>query len=91
MPSSDDVRKSLLSSEHRSHNFREVRVRQPLDGAISGDLISVSRAHLDCLEAVSEILGHSQIGVAANLYTHVLPSLGKQAANLMEQVLTGGS
>jgi integrase len=41
------------------------------------------------LKVVSEILGHSQISIAADLYTHVLPSMRKEAIDLMDSILTG--
>jgi integrase len=41
------------------------------------------------LKVVSELLGHSQISITADLYAHVLPSLRKEAADLMDSVLTG--
>ena len=41
------------------------------------------------LKVVSDILGHSQIGITADLYTHVLPSVRKEAINLMDSILTG--
>ena len=40
------------------------------------------------LKVVSEILGHSKIGITADLYTHVLPSVRKEAINLMDSILT---
>jgi integrase len=39
------------------------------------------------LKVVSDILGHSQIGITADLYTHVLPSLRKEAIDLMDSIL----
>ena len=41
------------------------------------------------LKVVSDILDHSQIGITADLYTHVLPSVRKEAINLMDSILTG--
>jgi integrase len=40
------------------------------------------------LKVVSEILGHSQIGITADLYTHVLPSVRREAIDLMDRILT---
>ena len=40
------------------------------------------------LKVVSELLGHSQIAITADLYTHVLPSLRKDAIDLMDSILT---
>jgi integrase len=41
------------------------------------------------LKVVSDILGHSRISITADLYTHVLPSVRKEAINLMDSILTG--
>ncbi|HET8671891.1 MAG TPA: tyrosine-type recombinase/integrase [Candidatus Saccharimonadales bacterium] len=41
------------------------------------------------LKVVSDILGHSQISTTADLYIHVLPSLRKEAIDLMDSILTG--
>jgi integrase len=41
------------------------------------------------LKVVSDILGHSQISTTADLYTHVLPSLRKEAIDLMGSLLSG--
>lgn len=38
---------------------------------------------------VMETLGHSQIGITMNLYSHVLPEAQRQAAAQMDAVLTG--
>ena len=38
---------------------------------------------------VMEILGHSQIGLTMNTYTHVLPELSRAAANGMQKFLDG--
>jgi integrase len=38
---------------------------------------------------VMEILGHSQIGLTMNTYTHVVPELGREAANGMQEFLMG--
>jgi integrase len=36
-----------------------------------------------------EVLGHSQIGVTMNIYSHVMPTQLAQAASAMEDVLWG--
>ena len=36
-----------------------------------------------------EVLGHSQIGVTMNIYSHVMPTQLVQAANAMEKALWG--
>lgn len=38
---------------------------------------------------VMEILGHSQIGLTMNTYAHVMPELKRDAADLMERLLSG--
>jgi hypothetical protein len=42
-------------------------------------------------KAVSERLGHSTMAVTADLYTHVVPSLGRDAARRIAGLLTNGS
>lgn len=37
---------------------------------------------------IMEILGHSQIGITMNLYSHVLPAMRKEIANSMDAILT---
>jgi len=39
------------------------------------------------LRLIVEILGHSQISLTPNLYTHVLPNLKQKAAGRMETLL----
>ena len=41
------------------------------------------------LKVVSDILGHSQLAVTADLYTHVLPAMRREAVNLLDSVLAG--
>lgn len=41
------------------------------------------------LKVVSDLLGHTRISVTADLYTHVLPSLKREAMDLMDSILTG--
>ena len=40
-------------------------------------------------QVVMETLGHSEISLTLNTYSHVLPSLGREAAERMDQVLGG--
>lgn len=37
---------------------------------------------------VMELLGHSQIAITMNIYSHVVPALRKEAANQMDAILT---
>jgi integrase len=43
------------------------------------------------LKTISDVLGHSQIGITANLYAHLAPSLRREAANALEAVLDAAS
>lgn len=36
---------------------------------------------------VSEMLGHSQIGITLNTYSHVLPNMQKDAATALDRML----
>jgi len=38
---------------------------------------------------VMETLGHSEISLTLNTYSHVLPALGREAAAQMDEVLSG--
>jgi integrase len=40
------------------------------------------------LKVVSDILGHTQISITADLYTHVLQAIRKEAIDLMDRILT---
>lgn len=40
---------------------------------------------------VMEILGHPQLGITMNLYSHVMPSTLREAADAIDRVLGGPS
>jgi integrase len=40
-------------------------------------------------KVVQELLGHSQISITMNLYSHVLPSMQRDAMNDMDDFLKG--
>lgn len=39
------------------------------------------------MPVVMEILGHSQMALTANIYSHVLPEMQREAANQMAELL----
>jgi integrase len=41
------------------------------------------------LKVVSEMLGHAQIGITADIYTEVIPKVIEQQVDLMDSILTG--
>ena len=41
------------------------------------------------VKIVSEMLGHSQVGITLNIYSHVLPDMQREAVGAMEAVLWG--
>jgi len=41
------------------------------------------------MKVVQDVLGHAQIGMTMNLYTHVVPELRRDAANKVDDVLFG--
>jgi integrase len=41
------------------------------------------------IKVVSDLLGHTQISITADLYTHVLPAVRKEAIDLMDRILMG--
>ena len=40
---------------------------------------------------VSEALGHSKVGITLDLYSHVLPNMQKEAAQVVANLLKGES
>jgi hypothetical protein len=36
-----------------------------------------------------DLLGHRQIGMTMTTYSHVIPAMWREAADLMERILTG--
>ena len=50
---------------------------------------SLLLAHGLQMREIMEFLGHSQIALTANLYTHLLPAMKQDAARQMEAALTG--
>ena len=42
------------------------------------------------LNAISHRLGHSGIGITANLYAHVEPALQRDLADLAGRIVSGG-
>ena len=40
-------------------------------------------------QLVSEMLGHSQIAITLDLYSHVTPTMHREAANVMDSILQG--
>ena len=38
-----------------------------------------------------DILGHTQIATTMDLYSHVMPAAQRDAADLMDRVLSGGA
>jgi site-specific recombinase XerD len=42
------------------------------------------------LRDIMEMLGHSQIAVTANLYTHIAPAVKRQAADGMDRLFGAG-
>lgn len=40
-------------------------------------------------KVVSEMLGHSQVGITLNIYSHVLPDMQREATEAMESALAG--
>jgi integrase len=38
---------------------------------------------------VSEMLGHASIGITLDTYSHVLPTMHREAAEVMEDLLSG--
>ncbi|MCK9494820.1 MAG: hypothetical protein M0R75_04895 [Dehalococcoidia bacterium] len=43
------------------------------------------------MKVVQEVLGHSQMRITSDTYSHVLPELQREAADRLGDVLFGGS
>jgi len=43
------------------------------------------------MKVVQEVLGHSQMSITSDTYSHVLPELQREAADRLGDVLFGGS
>jgi hypothetical protein len=48
---------------------------------------SANRRRTSIPKIVSDMLGHSQVGITLNLYSHVTPTMQKQAAEAMDGLL----
>jgi integrase len=51
-----------------------------------GTLLSTSFAQGVPARAIMEVLGHAEIGVTMNTYAHVLPVLGQEAADAIDEL-----
>ena len=63
--------------------LREIRLRD-----LRHSCASLLFAQGCSLRLVMEILGHSQIAITANLYTHLLPEADREAARAMDAVFS---
>jgi len=43
------------------------------------------------LKVISERLGHSSISITADIYSHITPGMGKQAAAIFDDAVMGNS
>jgi integrase len=75
----DGFKTLLDKAELRSQRFHDLR-----HGAAS--LLLAQGVHP---RSVMEILGHSQIGITLNLYSHVMPELLRDAAQKIDAILAG--
>ena len=48
------------------------------------------RLLLDSVEVAALLLGHSDIAMTMNTYSHVIPELRRDAADRMDDLITGG-
>ena len=58
----------------RFHGLRHAAASLMLEGRVD-------------LKTISDILGHSQIGITANLYAHLAPALKRDAADALDALL----
>lgn len=83
---------TLISPERLSRNFRHASKRADLPVIRFHDLrhtsASLALAAGVALKVVSERLGHSTIGITADLYTHVVPAVARDAANAIARTVS---
>ena len=86
-------RGTLADGPNITHRFRRLLTKAGLPPMRFHDLrhacaslLLVQGVHP---RVVMETLGHSQISLTMNTYSHVLPALQREAADRMESVLTG--
>ena len=76
-----------------THSFQKCLVRAGIPRIRFHDLrhstASLLYAQGVPLRSIMEVLGHSQISLTANLYTHIMPALQKDAADRMDAILGG--
>lgn len=73
-----------------SRQFRATTRKMGLDLTFHGlrhGHASLMLAAGEHLKVVSEQLGHSTIGIAGDLYTHVAPAVRREAANKLDTLL----
>ena len=82
-----------LESANVGHTFHRILERAGLRRQRFHDLrhgaASLLLSQGASLREIMEILGHSQIGLTANLYTHLTPAMKKEGAARMDAVLAG--
>ena len=69
------------------HKSAEVKVPKITFHGLRHSCASLMFAQGCSLRLVMEVLGHSQIGLTANLYTHLLPEADREAADAMQTML----
>jgi Phage integrase family len=84
-----------LRPEYVTRHFQALAMKAGLPSIRLHDLrhtnASLALAAGIDIKVVSERLGHSTMAVTADLYTHVVPSLGRDAAKRIAGLLTNGS
>ena len=84
-----------LSGSVVTHHFQALRARAGLPRKRFHDLrhsaASFMLAQGVPMRTAMEVLGHSEIGVTANLYSHVAPELKRDAADRVSELLWGRS
>ncbi len=82
-----------MSPHALSHQFRAASTKAGLDLNFHGlrhahaSLMLAGGVHL---KVVSDRLGHSTIGITADLYSHVAPVIEQQAAATLDRLISGG-
>ncbi len=76
----------------RKQYSSEEKVRIVLEGFRGESTVAELCRHADAArrytsKAVQDIMGHLSISITLNIYGHVTPGMGEQAANIMEDLL----
>lgn len=84
-----------LSGAVVTHRFQSILAKEGLPRQRFHDLRHAAASFMLAqgvpMRVVMDVLGHSEIAVTANLYSHVMPELQREATNKTATLLFGAS